>query len=229
MAKADLISVECRRGLFIYQHFGVDIGDGTVVHLATDRSGGEMSVQRVTLELFSNGSPVSIEVVHDSLAPETVVEKALALVGTKGYHLVRGNCEHFARQMKTGKGYSVQVDMCINSVVRTAFSGFLSTARRHVIAGSITAVSQSRFLIAAGSLVPTVVGESARQGTYFAARKLKMTHDEAERSSRSVGHAACALGGFVVGGPAGSAGALAVSVAADRLTEAIQKRFSAKT
>ncbi len=225
MARADLISVECRRGIFRYDHYGIDIGDGTVVHLATEPDGNEMSVQRVSKDIFANGSCISIETVEEELPTDTVIEAALASVGNKGYDLVIGNCEHFARQMKTGKGHSVQVDMCVSTAVRTAFSSFVSTARRHVIAGSVTAVSQSKFLVAAGSLVPTVVGETARQGAYLAARQLNMTHIQAERSSRSVGHAACALGGFMVGGPAGSAGALAISVASDRLTDAIQKRF----
>lgn len=229
MAKADLISIDCMRGFVAYQHFGIDIGDGTVVHLATDRDRQGMSVQRVSLEQFANSATVSVEVVAEELAADLVVERSLAAVGNVGYDLMIGNCEHFARKMKTGKGQSHQVDMCVSSVVRAAFSGFASTSRKYVIAGSLTAISQSKVLIAAGSLVPTVVGETARQGSYYAARKLKMTHEEADRSSRSVGHAACAIGGFVVGGPAGSAGALAISMAADRLSDAIQKKFLDKS
>jgi hypothetical protein len=187
-----------------------------------------MTVQRVSLERFANGAEISIEAVADELAPDMVVALALEAVGTSGYDLMIGNCEHFARKMKSGRGQSHQVDMCVNSVVRAAFSGIASTSRRYVIASSLTVISQSKILIAAGSLVPTVVGETARHGSYYAARKLKMTHEEADRSSRSFGHAACALGGFVVGGPAGSAGALAISMAADRLSDAIQKKFFAR-
>lgn len=243
MAKADLIYIQCERGFFTYHHYGIDIGDGTVVHLATepeegptvcnqafpDPKGSEMSVQRVSVEDFAKGATVSVEQVDKPLSPDVVVERAIAAVGKRGYHLVNANCEHFARLIKTGKSNSVQVDMCVRSIVRTAFSGFASTARRHVIACSLTAVTQSKFLVAAGSLLPTVVGETARQGAYIVARKLQMTHDEAEKSSRSVGHAACAVGGFVVGGPVGSAGALAISVAADRLTDSIQKRYPAQS
>ncbi len=225
MAKADLISILCMRGIVSYQHFGIDIGDGTVVHLATESDRQRMSVQRVSLEEFAKGAEVSVEVVTDELAHDVVIERSIAAVGSVGYDLMIGNCEHFARKMKTGKGQSHQVDMCVSSIVRAAFSGVASTSRRYVIAGSLTAISQSKVLVAAGSLVPTVVGETARQGSYYVARKLKMTHEQADRSSRSVGHAACAIGGFVVGGPAGSAGALAISMAADRLSDAIQKTF----
>lgn len=225
MAQADLISISCGCGLFRYLHYGIDFGDGTVVHLATEPNGRDMSVQRVRMDEFAKGTAVTIEEVVEPLAPNIVIERALAAVGMRGYHLVIGNCEHFARLVKTGKGRSVQVDMCVNSAVRTAFSGFASTIRRHVIACSIPAFTQSKFLVAAVALLPTVAGETARRGAYLAARRLKMSHEEAERSSRSVGHAACAVGGLVVGGPAGSAGALAISVAADRITDAIQKRY----
>ncbi|MCY2984989.1 MAG: lecithin retinol acyltransferase family protein [Planctomycetota bacterium] len=225
MAKADLISIVCMRGIVSYHHYGIDIGDGTVVHLATGSDRQTMSVQRVSVEEFAKGADVSVEVVTDELAPDEVIERSLAAVGNVGYDLMIGNCEHFARKMKTGKGQSHQVDMCVSSIVRAAFSGFASASRKYGIAGSLAGLSQSKVLIAAGSLVPTVVGETARNGSYYAARKLKMTHEEADRSSRSVGHAACAIGGFVVGGPAGSAGALAISLAADRLSDAIQKKF----
>jgi hypothetical protein len=228
MARADLISVACRRGWFNYFHYGIDIGDGTVVHLATDQRGNEMCVQRVSMESFASGSAVSIEGVVGELPPEVVVQRALEAIGKTGYHLVIGNCEHFAREMKTGKGQSVQVEMCVSSVIRTTFSGLASTAKRQVIAGSITMVSQSKTLLAAGSLVPTVVGETARQGAYLVARKMAMSHEEAERSSRSVGHAACAMGGFAVGGPAGSAAALAISVASERIADLVQRRVQAQ-
>lgn len=228
MAKGDLISIECMRGPVWYLHYGIDIGDGTVVHLATDIDENDMTVHRVNFDKFRKGAQVSVEEVENSLPPEVVVENALAAVGKRGYHLVAGNCEHFARLMKTGKGESVQVEVFVGSVVRTAFSFFASAAKRHVIAGSLTAVSQSRLLIAAGSLVPTVISETARHGAYFTARRLKMSHELAESSSRSVGYAASAVSGFIVGGPIGSAGALAISMASDRVNDAIKKQIASQ-
>ncbi len=225
MAVGDLIQVQCTRGPIRYLHYGIDIGDGTVVHLAMDRNGRSMSVQRVSVDDFCNGSEICVEAVEKPLPPEVVVEKALATVGKQGYHLAIGNCEHFARLMKTGKGESHQVDVFVGTVVRTAFSCLASTAKRNVIASSLTALSQSRFLIVAGSLLPTVVSETARHGTYLAARKLKMTHEQSSRSSRSVGYAASALSGFVLGGPVGSAGSLAISIASDRVTDAIKSQI----
>lgn len=227
MSKADLISVRCRRGVLRFYHFGIDIGDGTVVHLATTPNAKEMTVQRVSLMEFSGGEPITVETANDSLADELVVERALTAVGQTGYHLVAGNCEHFAREIKSGRCESVQVDMYVSSVVRTAFSGIAMTASRHVVAGSIAVLSKSKLLVTVGSLVPTLLAETARCGSYMAARKLNMSHENANVSSRSVGHAASAIGGFVVGGPAGSLGALAISVAADQITESIQRKLRA--
>lgn len=246
MAKADLISIPCRRGLFQYLHFGIDIGDGTVVHLATEAMateamgteamgteametgvyGTEMSVQRVLMERFANGQPVMVESVSDPLPPDEVVRGALDAVGTRGYHLVLGNCEHFARKLKTGRVESVQVEMCWESVVRAAVASIASTARRHVIAKSIAIATQSRFLVAAGSLVPTIAGETARHGVYAVGRRCQMSHADAQKSSRAAGHAACALGGLVVGGPVGSAGALAISIATERMVDAWKRSAS---
>ncbi len=228
MAGGDLIHVQCTRGPIQYLHYGIDIGDETVVHLATEPNGRSMSVQRVSIDDFRNGEEVSVEEVEKPLLPEIVVQNTLAAVGQKGYHLVIGNCEHFARLMKTGNGESHQVDVFVGSVVRTAFSCMASTANRNVIAFSLTALTQSRFMLVAGSLVPTLVSETARHGAYIAARKLKMTHEQSERSSRTVGYAASAVSGFVVGGPVGSAGALAISVASDRVTDAIKKQIAAQ-
>ena len=83
MAQADLISIRCGSGLFCYLHYGIDIGDGTVVHLATEPNGRDISVQRVCMDEFANGTAVSIEEVVEPLAPSTVVERALAAVGKR--------------------------------------------------------------------------------------------------------------------------------------------------
>jgi len=226
MARADLISIRCRRRGVPFFHYGIDIGDGTVVHLATEPDGNSMSVQRVSQELFADSKAVDIELSENSLADDEVIERALEAMGRRGYHLVEANCEHFAREIKTGVSHSIQVDMFVSSVVRTAFTGMANTASRNVIASSIAILTRSRLLVTAGALVPTIAGEVARCGVYAAAKRFKITHKVAETSSRSVGYAGSALGGFLVGGPVGSLGALAISYAADRVTDRIQKKLN---
>ena len=78
MARADLLTVPCFWGIIPYRHFGIDLGDGTVVHLASvggDTS--EMEVQRVAIAEFADGKPISIEHVSNVLEDYEVIERAL--------------------------------------------------------------------------------------------------------------------------------------------------------
>ncbi|MEQ1829506.1 MAG: lecithin retinol acyltransferase family protein [Pirellula sp.] len=223
---SDLIFVTCARGLVPYLHYGIYLGDETVVHLATESDSARMSVQRISIEQFANGSVVCIEVVDNPLPDQEVVERALSSVGRNGYHLVAGNCEHFARELKTGVAESHQVDTIIKSILRTAFAGMASTMARGIVARSIANAPRARFLMTAGALVPTAIAETVRCASYITARKCNLAHEHAERSSRSIGYAASAVGGFVVGGPVGSVAALAISVASDRVTDTIHRRLN---
>lgn len=223
---SDLIYISCTRGVMPYLHYGIYMGDGTVVHLATHGSDGLMVVQRVAIEQFCNGKDVCIEFVPDSLPCEDVIERAMARVGEQGYHLLAGNCEHFARELKTGSRKSTQVDVAVRSIVRSAVSGTASTVAPGAIAGSLRAITGSRALLSVGALVPTAMSETARCATYAVARRWNFTHELAESSSRRVAYMASALGGLVLGGPVGAASALAVTVVSDYVTDAIQQSMT---
>jgi hypothetical protein len=226
MMRSELIYVHCMRGIVPYMHYGISIGDGTVVHLATELESCEMLVQRISLEQFARGCFVCIEPVDDALPDDIVVERALEAVGKRGYHLIAGNCEHFAREIKTGVAVSRQVDMASQSVVRTAFSGLISVVSRRAVACSLAAAPGARLLMTAGSLVPTVLSESARCASYLAARKLSYTHSQAETASKRIGYAASAAGGMIVGGPIGSATALSITITADLITDSLHRRLN---
>ena len=90
MARADLISIACRRGWFNYLHYGIDIGDGTVVHLATDLDGYEWCVQRVSMKSFASGSAVSIEAVIGELPPDDVARRSRKIESFGGTCGMRG-------------------------------------------------------------------------------------------------------------------------------------------
>jgi hypothetical protein len=216
MAIADLISVSCLRGILPYWHFGIDIGDGTVVHLATEGTSEAMSVQRIPVESFSNGKRVYIEAVKSPFLDSEVVERALQSVGQSGYHLAANNCEHFARYIKTGVARSHQVDRVGESVVRCVLAGIASTSYRNSIAATIASATRARWVVTASAIVPTLVGEATRYGAYNIARHCDMHHDKAHHTSRAVGLLATAVSGFAVGGPVGSACAVAIAVAVDR-------------
>ncbi len=118
MAKGDHIYVRSTAGPVVYQHHGIDIGDGTVIHLAAsagerisivDKS-AKFAVRRESMEEFAQGKTINVVHHQDRLSPETTVAIAQSLVGRQGYHLLDGNCEHFATLCATGKAKSRQVE-----------------------------------------------------------------------------------------------------------------------
>jgi len=229
MARADLIRIRCRRGPVLYWHYGIDLGDGTVVHLATNAgsctSADRMSVQRITMSEFANGQTVVVEAVESMLPDDLVITRAINAVGTQGYSLTMGNCEHFTRALKSGISHSTQVDEVVRSVVRTSFNGIASSISKNVIAKSVLAASGAKLLVAAGALVPTVASELDRCAIYSAAKKMQMTNDKAEQTSRMAAYTVSALSGVVVGGPAGSIAAVSIAVAADRVADSIAAKW----
>ena len=109
MAKGDRIYVY--RNLWqldgLYQHHGIDCGDGTVIHY---RKPSE-TIERTSLETFARGNPVYVveERGGFSYIPDAVVERAESRLGEHKYNLLFNNCEHFANWCTTGNNQSEQV------------------------------------------------------------------------------------------------------------------------
>ena len=109
MAKGDRIYAE--RNLFqldgLYQHHGIDCGDGTVIHY---RKPSEI-IERTSLATFSRGNPVYVAKYSDGFGfvPDVVVERAKSRLGEREYNLLFNNCEHFVNWCKTGISQSQQV------------------------------------------------------------------------------------------------------------------------
>ena len=109
MAKGDLIYVY--RNLWqldgLYQHYGIDCGDGTVIHY---RKPSE-TVERTTLATFSRGNPIYVAEDDDgfSYIPDVVVTRAESRLGEQKYNLLFNNCEHFVSWCKTGISHSRQI------------------------------------------------------------------------------------------------------------------------
>ena len=88
----------------LYQHHGVYIGEGLVIHYAFD------GITVDTVERFSSGGP--IELVPHPGSPYTGEEirgRAFSRLGEDEYDLVANNCEHFANWCCTGETVSEQV------------------------------------------------------------------------------------------------------------------------
>lgn len=100
-----------------YTHHGIDMGDGTVAHWglpeASEKSlldKRQAFILRIPLKDFQRESKLKVKKYKDFLPADEVVERALARLGEKGYHLVFNNCEHFACWCKTGAPESLQAE-----------------------------------------------------------------------------------------------------------------------
>ena len=97
-----------------YQHYGVYIGDGKVIHFAP-LEGQEISsengiIHETTLEKFLNGRALQIDMNIEKIYSENeIIQRARSRLGGKGYDLFTNNCEHFARWCVTGEHISYQV------------------------------------------------------------------------------------------------------------------------
>ena len=109
MAKGDCIYVYRNFGVLegVYKHYGIDCGDGTVIHY---RKPSEV-IERTSMETFSQGNPVYVAKYSKGFAyiPDVVVERAKSRLGEHDYNLLSNNCEHFACWCKTGISDSKQV------------------------------------------------------------------------------------------------------------------------
>ena len=107
MAAADHLEVPRQHGLF--NHHGIDLGDGTVAHYLEGRE-----ILRSPLEDFSQGQPVSVVEHADASTPGVTLRRAMGRIGEQNYNLLFNNCEHFAIWCKTGRHRSSQVDSVLD-------------------------------------------------------------------------------------------------------------------
>ncbi len=109
MARADQIYV--MRPLVgidgVYQHHGIDYGDGSIIHYR--KTGDQAIISRTSFETFSWGNLVYP--VHHPLvdSADVVIERAESRLGEEQYDLFFNNCEHFATWCKTGRRESAQL------------------------------------------------------------------------------------------------------------------------
>jgi hypothetical protein len=109
MAKGDCIYVYRNFGQLagVYKHYGIDCGDGTVIHY---RKPSEV-IEQTSLATFSRGNPVYVAEYSAGFGyiPDVVVERAKSRLGERDYNLLSNNCEHFTSWCKTGINDSKQI------------------------------------------------------------------------------------------------------------------------
>ena len=109
MAKGDCIYVYRNFGQLkgVYKHYGIDCGDGTVIHY---RKPSE-TIEQTDIATFSQGNPIYVAEYSSGFGyiPDAVVERAKSRLGEHDYNLLTNNCEHFAVWCKTGINDSKQI------------------------------------------------------------------------------------------------------------------------
>ena len=109
MAKGDCLYVYRNFGQLngLYKHYGIDCGDGTVIHY---RKPSE-TIEQTSMATFSQGNPVYVAEFSEGFGyiPDVVVARAESRLGEQDYNLLFNNCEHFTSWCKTGINDSKQV------------------------------------------------------------------------------------------------------------------------
>jgi len=125
VAAADHLQAPRQHGLF--NHHGIDLGDGTVAHYLEGRE-----ILRSPLVDFSRGQPVSVVPYGaGTCSPVGVtLRRAMGRLGEQNYNLLFNNCEHFAHWCKTGRHRSAQVEDWLHtgSLGALAFGQWLPAA-----------------------------------------------------------------------------------------------------
>jgi Lecithin retinol acyltransferase/PspA/IM30 family len=90
----------------VYEHHGIDCGDGTVIHY---RKPSE-TIERTSIETFTRGGKIYLLQYAVCYIAETAITRAESRLGEHQYNLLYNNCEHFATWCKTGKSQSLQIE-----------------------------------------------------------------------------------------------------------------------
>jgi hypothetical protein len=95
-----------------YDHHGVYVGDGRVVHYSGYCKGIHSGpVEEVDLAEFELGRGVTIRSHGPAVfSPAEIAARARSRVGESRYHLLGNNCEHFCEWCVTGRSHSHQVE-----------------------------------------------------------------------------------------------------------------------
>lgn len=232
MSKGDHLCISSIFHGIPYQHHGIDMGDGTVVHLAPEQGSpvalsddsGRFCVRRVSISEFADGKQIQVVLHANHRSADEVVEIASRQIGRRGYHLLDNNCEHFATLCATGNANSRQVEMGHSTAVSIASAltkGFWAATRQTAI--------RSACKLAARPHPLSFVADGAELIAIASGCATGMSSDRTRRVARASGNLAAFTLGCVASGPLVGAASLALhsgtTEIAERLCVAIRKTF----
>lgn len=233
MARGDHVYVRCQANGIPFQHHGIDMGDGTVIHLAPEsgarialRDNSEaFSVRRDPMSVFSNGEPVHVvELTGERTKAETAAA-AEAQLGRTGYSLLDDNCEHFARFCATGKSESHQIEMSaatVSTVASMATKAVWSISSK--VGGKLALRSATKVHPAA------MLADGVEMATLAIGCKQGLEAGKAKKVAKVTGTVAAAGIGGIIAGPAGAVACVAAhsasGVVADSICDGIRRVLS---
>lgn len=96
----------------LYQHHGIYVGDGRVVHYAGFCGGMHRGpVEEVSLETFCRGRGYRVKRHRrQAFAGDEIARRARSRIGEDSYDLLRNNCEHFCEWCAAGRSFSAQAE-----------------------------------------------------------------------------------------------------------------------
>ncbi len=137
--------IKVLRGL--YSHHGIYIDHNQVIHYDGDKKSKLFAtVRKTTMSDFACGNEVEVVSHEYCHSADEVVDFAESRIGEKKYNLVFNNCEHFARECKTGERKSKQVEN-VGTYAGMGVAVALIGKRPHIAVG-IVAISAFIFLVA---------------------------------------------------------------------------------
>ncbi|HAC31308.1 MAG TPA: hypothetical protein DCF70_01615 [Treponema sp.] len=111
----------------LYRHYGIYEGDGKVIDFSASKGhetdASDACIREKSLSAFAKGRPLVIDgSVEENFSPTETVRRARSQIGKKKgeYNLATNNCEHFARECKSGKAESKQVQKVVTGAVAAA-------------------------------------------------------------------------------------------------------------
>ena len=233
MARGDHIFINCWANGIPFQHHGIDVGEGYVIHLAPSSGArialrdptAEFSVRRVSMEEFCKASKVETVVHPKCLPAEEVVGVAESMLGRTGYSLLDGNCEHFATLCATGVSKSQQIELGEATV-----SAFASMAAKAV--GTVSSRVGGRLALKSATKVhpAALLADGVEVAALAISCHRGIDATKAKKIARVSGTVAAAGIGGIVGGPVGAATCLAIhstsGAIAENLCKGVRKLLS---
>lgn len=213
MSKGDHIFVTSMLHGIPFQHHGIDMGDGTVVHLAPEKGNrvalsddsGRFCVRRVSIENFADGKTIQIVRHENPRTVDEIVEFATLQIGRCGYHLLDNNCEHFASLCATGNASSRQIEIshCTAVSITSALTkGFWALTQRVAI-GRATKLAASPHPL-------TLIADGAEAIALASGCAVGLSSQRTRQVARASGNLAAFVVGCAAAGPVGGAVSLAL-------------------